>query len=151
MVISLLSRILRTNLLYGSWRVGRNRISFRHTDIWDRLIDDLLDLNRRYSDVYRCAHHHAILVDCLAGKDGRHLHHAALIRYFDEVKYHKGRQPYYWLGGITVDAELIKTLEEQLNSLAEEVFGVRTSPLVWSDPTSKARHSCTSSSELIAT
>jgi hypothetical protein len=106
--------------------VGRNRISFRHTDIWDRLIDDLLDLNRRYSDVYRCAHHHAILVDCLAGNDGRHLHHAALITYFDEVKYHKGRQPYYWLGGITVDAELIKTLEEQLNSLAAEVFGVRT-------------------------
>jgi hypothetical protein len=49
-----------------------------------------------------------------------------LITYFDEVKYHKGRQPYYWLGGITVDAEAIKTLEDQLNSLAEEVFGVRT-------------------------
>src|ERR1700733_2488811 len=49
-----------------------------------------------------------------------------LITYFDEVKYHKGRQPYYGLGGITVDAGLIKTLEEQLDSLAEEVFGVRT-------------------------
>lgn len=49
-----------------------------------------------------------------------------LITYFDEVKYHKGRQTFYWLGGITVDAGLIKILEEQLNSLAEKVFGVRT-------------------------
>jgi hypothetical protein len=55
-------------------------------------------------------------------KQGR----AVLITYFDEVKYHKGRQPYYWLGGIAVDASAIRILEEQLNSLAEEVFGVRT-------------------------
>lgn len=49
-----------------------------------------------------------------------------LITYFDEVKYHEGRQPYYWLGGIVVDGVVIKTLEDQLSSLAEEVFGVRT-------------------------
>lgn len=49
-----------------------------------------------------------------------------LVTYFDEVKYHPRRQPYYWLGGIVVDGAAIKALEEQLNSFAEEVFGVRT-------------------------
>jgi hypothetical protein len=46
--------------------------------------------------------------------------------YFDEVKYQKKRSPFYWLGAVVVDAELIGSLERQANDLAEEVFGRRT-------------------------
>lgn len=46
-----------------------------------------------------------------------------LITYFDEVKYAEGRQPYYWLGGISLSAENIYTLENQVNALARECFG----------------------------
>ncbi len=49
-----------------------------------------------------------------------------LITYFDEVKYQEGQQPFYWLGGITVDGPAIRAVEESLNVLAEEVFGNRT-------------------------
>lgn len=48
-----------------------------------------------------------------------------LIAYFDEVKYEKDRSPYYWLGAIVADADLIWTLERQVNDLAEDVFGTR--------------------------
>jgi hypothetical protein len=46
--------------------------------------------------------------------------------YFDEVKYQKGRSPFYWLGAVVADADLIKDLEHQVNDLAEEIFGTRT-------------------------
>jgi hypothetical protein len=48
------------------------------------------------------------------------------IVYFDEVKYQKKRSPFYWLGAIVADAELIGKLERQVNDLAEKVFGTRT-------------------------
>jgi hypothetical protein len=48
-----------------------------------------------------------------------------LITYFDEIKYQPGRQPYYWLAGIGVDSTLLRTMEESVNVLAEEVFGTR--------------------------
>ena len=47
------------------------------------------------------------------------------IAYFDEVKYHKGRIPFYWLGAIVADGNLIGELEAEVNALAEEVFGTR--------------------------
>ncbi len=37
-----------------------------------------------------------------------------LITYFDEVKFAKGNQPYYWLGGIVAPANSIWTLENKL-------------------------------------
>lgn len=46
--------------------------------------------------------------------------------YFDEVKYQKGRSPFYWLGAVVAGATLIQTLERQVDDLAEEVFGTRT-------------------------
>lgn len=46
-----------------------------------------------------------------------------LITYFDEVKYHKGKQNFYWLAGITVDALAVWKMEKQVNDLAQEVFG----------------------------
>ena len=46
------------------------------------------------------------------------------IVYFDEVK--KGHTPFYWLGAIVANADLIANLERQANDLAEEVFGTRT-------------------------
>lgn len=46
-----------------------------------------------------------------------------LVTYFDEVKYQKGRSPYYWLGAIVADATTIWTLEGAVNDLAQEVFG----------------------------
>lgn len=48
-----------------------------------------------------------------------------LVTYFDEVKYQKGRSPYYWLGAIVADATTIWTLEKEVNDLAESVFGHR--------------------------
>lgn len=46
-----------------------------------------------------------------------------LITYFDEVKYAEGTQPYYWLGGLGVDAGTIWRLEQKVGQLSEEVFG----------------------------
>ncbi|MNV35481.1 hypothetical protein D3C71_1269290 [compost metagenome] len=48
-----------------------------------------------------------------------------LIAYFDEVKYQKNRSPYYWLGAIVADSELIWKLEENVNALASEHFGTK--------------------------
>ena len=48
-----------------------------------------------------------------------------LITYFDEVKFQKGRQPYYWLGGIVAESQCILQLEEKLSELSEQVFGSR--------------------------
>lgn len=47
-----------------------------------------------------------------------------LIAYFDEVKHQKDR-PFYWLGALIADADLIRKLEEQCNDLAGSVFGSR--------------------------
>jgi hypothetical protein len=47
------------------------------------------------------------------------------IIYFDEVKFEANRQPYYWLGGIAIDAENIPNIETQLDNLALEYFGDR--------------------------
>lgn len=48
-----------------------------------------------------------------------------LVAYFDEVKYQKGRSPFYWLGAIVAGPELIWKLEGELSDLAAEVFGTR--------------------------
>lgn len=49
-----------------------------------------------------------------------------LIAYFDEVKYQAGSQPYYWLGGLIVDAGLVRVLEAEVDALAMECFGTST-------------------------
>ena len=49
-----------------------------------------------------------------------------MITYFDEVKYHHKRQPYYWIAGLVVTDALLWHLEEQVNVLSEKVFGTRT-------------------------
>ena len=49
-----------------------------------------------------------------------------LLTYFDEVKYQKGKQPYYWIGGIVVTAEMVWYLEKAVNELSEECFDVST-------------------------
>lgn len=46
--------------------------------------------------------------------------------YFDEVKYDPNSQPFYWLGGLVVDAQLVKELESEVDSLAKECFGDST-------------------------
>lgn len=48
-----------------------------------------------------------------------------LIAYFDEVKYQKGRSPFYWLSAVVANPELIWKLERELNDLAEQAFGSR--------------------------
>jgi hypothetical protein len=52
--------------------------------------------------------------------------HIVLITYFDEVKYQAGVQPYYWLGGIVVNADAIWALEQKVSDLANECFKVAT-------------------------
>ena len=49
-----------------------------------------------------------------------------LIAYFDEVKYFPGSQPYQWLAGLVVNASIIRELEDQVSSLAQECFGIST-------------------------
>lgn len=49
-----------------------------------------------------------------------------LLAYFDEVKFQPGAQPYYWLGGVIVDAQLVKQLEGEVDALARECFGTST-------------------------
>ena len=46
--------------------------------------------------------------------------------YFDEVKHHQGRQPYYWLAGLIVDAETVKRVDTELAALSNTVFGTPT-------------------------
>jgi len=48
-----------------------------------------------------------------------------LVAYFDEVKYQKGRSPFYWLCAVIASPELIWKLEDALNGVAEMVFGTR--------------------------
>lgn len=43
--------------------------------------------------------------------------------YFDEVKYQKGAQPFYFLGGIIVSADDVWHLENELAKISEEYFG----------------------------
>lgn len=45
-----------------------------------------------------------------------------LITYFDEVKFEPGKQPYYWLGALTVSAAAIRRLEQQVSELSKECF-----------------------------
>lgn len=47
------------------------------------------------------------------------------IVYFDEVKYQKGRSPFYWLAAVIAEGDLIQDLERRVNDLAAEVFGTR--------------------------
>lgn len=47
-----------------------------------------------------------------------------LIAYFDEVKFQKGPQPYYWLGALVASAEAIWSLERDLSILSEQCFGI---------------------------
>lgn len=51
-----------------------------------------------------------------------------LITYFDEVKYAQGTQPYYWLGGLAVNADTIWALERKVAELSEanELSNFRT-------------------------
>jgi hypothetical protein len=46
-----------------------------------------------------------------------------LIAYFDEVKFAPPVQPYNWLAGLVVDSRLVRQLEDQVSTLAEECFG----------------------------
>ena len=46
------------------------------------------------------------------------------LTYFDEVKFQQGVQPYYWLGGIMVNAGLVAELETHVNALSIECFGL---------------------------
>ena len=48
------------------------------------------------------------------------------IIYFDEVKYQKNKQPYYWIGGIAVTPEAIWRLENAVSNLSNECFGIST-------------------------
>jgi hypothetical protein len=41
----------------------------------------------------------------------------------DEVKYHKGKEPYYWLCGLCFPEDSIKDIEQQLSTIAKEYFG----------------------------
>jgi len=46
--------------------------------------------------------------------------------YFDEVKYQPDQQPYYWIGGIIVTSEMIRSLEYAVNELSKKCFGIAT-------------------------
>ena len=43
--------------------------------------------------------------------------------YYDEVKYHPKNQPSFWLGGVCVQYEKIKDLENEVNEIAKNMFG----------------------------
>jgi hypothetical protein len=49
-----------------------------------------------------------------------------LVTYFDEVKPCNPDQPYYWLGGLMIDDQVIPELEQEINSLAVNCFGPGT-------------------------
>lgn len=46
-----------------------------------------------------------------------------LVTYFDEVKHSPPDQPYYWLGGLSIDDTMISALEQEVNALAVTCFG----------------------------
>lgn len=48
------------------------------------------------------------------------------LAYFDEVKYQKGKQPYYWVGGIVVTPEIVWHLENAVSELSRQCFGITT-------------------------
>lgn len=45
------------------------------------------------------------------------------VLYFDEVKYEKGKQDGFWLGGIALPLAVVSEVESQVNLLSKEVFG----------------------------
>ena len=45
------------------------------------------------------------------------------LAYFDEVKYQKGSQPYFWFAGILVTPEQVHLLETSVNTIAQDCFG----------------------------
>ncbi|WP_163340050.1 DUF3800 domain-containing protein [Desulfopila sp. IMCC35008] len=49
-----------------------------------------------------------------------------LIAYFDEVKPSLPDQPYYWLGGLVIDDEIIPDIEKEINALAVKCFGANS-------------------------
>jgi hypothetical protein len=54
------------------------------------------------------------------------LNNEMLITYFDEVKPNEPDQPFYWLGGLAVDDQVIPQLEQEINALAVNCFGAGT-------------------------
>jgi len=64
-----------------------------HAEVGDRLIDDLLDLDRRDADVEGPAEHDAVFVDRLAGNDGGQLHHEAGPRVQGRIARHVAERP----------------------------------------------------------
>jgi hypothetical protein len=51
--------------------------------------------------------------------------HVQLI-YFDEVKFQVAQQPFYWLGGLIIDADSVKSIESEVDALAKKCFGIST-------------------------
>lgn len=47
-----------------------------------------------------------------------------LVAYFDEVKYQRGQQPYYWLGAIIAGPEAIWHAEDAMADLSRKCFGI---------------------------
>jgi hypothetical protein len=45
--------------------------------------------------------------------------------YYDEVKYDPPTQPYFWLGGVCIDAADIPLVEDAVNDVSEYAFGSR--------------------------
>lgn len=45
------------------------------------------------------------------------------VAYFDEVKYEKGRQDSFWLGGLVLPLTLVRPLESCVDEVAKDVFG----------------------------
>ncbi|HAD86582.1 MAG TPA: hypothetical protein DCG48_04400 [Rhodospirillaceae bacterium] len=46
--------------------------------------------------------------------------------YYDEVKYDPPKQDRYWLGGICVPSQSVPEIEDEVNSIADDIFGSRT-------------------------
>ena len=44
--------------------------------------------------------------------------------YIDESKYEKDRQPYHWLCAVAIPEICIKAVDDRLNELATEYFGL---------------------------
>lgn len=49
-----------------------------------------------------------------------------LITYFDEVKPSDPDQPFYWLGGLAIDDQVIPQLDQEINALVVSCFGAGT-------------------------
>lgn len=45
------------------------------------------------------------------------------LTYIDEVKYQKGKEPFYWLCGLAFPDESIKLVEDKLSIIAQDYFG----------------------------